>query len=153
MPLRSMRIDRDVRPLLTERLMLRRSLPEDAEAIAVYRFDPDVLRHQGWERTDAEGIAREIGEMAARAPGGTRRVGAVHGLRAGGRLVDDVGLSRVEDEPEVIKIGYTIAPAFPGRGYATEAVGGFGIPQDLDRSFARLVEILDAALRSWNPTT
>ncbi len=34
-----------------------------------------------------------------------------------------------------------------------EAVGGFGIPQDLDRSFGRLVEILDAALRGWNPTT
>ena len=34
-----------------------------------------------------------------------------------------VGLSRVEGEPEAIKIGYTIAPAFQGRGYATEAVG------------------------------
>ncbi len=64
-----MRIDRDVRLLLAERLMLRRSLPEDAEAIAAYRSDPDVYRYQGWERTDAEGIAREIGEMATRAPG------------------------------------------------------------------------------------
>jgi hypothetical protein len=32
-----------------------------------------------------------------------------------------------------------------------EALGGFGIPQDIDRSFARLVEILDTALRNWNP--
>lgn len=32
-----------------------------------------------------------------------------------------------------------------------EAVGGFGLPQDVDRSFARLVEILDAALRTWKP--
>lgn len=34
---------------------------------------------------------------------------------------------------------------------ALEALGGFGLPQDVDRSFARLVEILDAALRNWNP--
>jgi AcrR family transcriptional regulator len=32
-----------------------------------------------------------------------------------------------------------------------EVVGGFGLPQDVDRSFDRLVEILDAALRNWNP--
>lgn len=28
-----------------------------------------------------------------------------------------------------------------------EALGGFGLPQDVDRSYERLVEILDAALR------
>jgi AcrR family transcriptional regulator len=32
-----------------------------------------------------------------------------------------------------------------------EAAGGFGLPQDVDRSFERLVELLDAALRTWNP--
>ncbi len=34
---------------------------------------------------------------------------------------------------------------------ALEAVGGFGLPRDVDRSFARLVEMLDASLRSWRP--
>jgi AcrR family transcriptional regulator len=32
-----------------------------------------------------------------------------------------------------------------------EAGGGFGLPQDVDRSFNRLVEILDTALRNWTP--
>ena len=32
------------------------------------------------------------------------------------------GLSPAEDEPGVIKIGYTMSPAYQGRGYATEAV-------------------------------
>ena len=37
-------------------------------------------------------------------------------------------------------------------GFVTlEAAGGFGLPQDVDRSFARLVEMLDASLRSWRP--
>ncbi|MGZ8597463.1 MAG: WHG domain-containing protein [Actinomycetota bacterium] len=37
-------------------------------------------------------------------------------------------------------------------GFVTlEAVGGFGLPRDVDRSFARLVRILDTAFRDWCP--
>ncbi len=37
-------------------------------------------------------------------------------------------------------------------GFVTlEAVGGFGLPRDVDRSFARLVQILDTAFRDWCP--
>jgi aminoglycoside 6'-N-acetyltransferase len=43
--------------------------------------------------------------------------------RSSGRLVGDVGTSLADGEPGVIKVGYTIAPAFQGRGYGTEAVG------------------------------
>jgi RimJ/RimL family protein N-acetyltransferase len=119
-----MRADADFEPLVTERLLLRRSLPEDAEAIAAYRSDPDVYRYQGWERTDAEGIRAELEEMAARAPGepgGWVQLSVEE--RESGRLLGDVGLSPADGEPGVIKVGYTIAPAFQERGYATEAVG------------------------------
>jgi AcrR family transcriptional regulator len=34
---------------------------------------------------------------------------------------------------------------------ALEAVDGFGIPQDVDRSYARLVDLLDTALVGWRP--
>lgn len=64
-----MRIDTGFEPLVTERLMLRRSRPEDAETISAYRSDPDVNRYQGWKRTDPEGVRREIQDMAGRAPG------------------------------------------------------------------------------------
>jgi RimJ/RimL family protein N-acetyltransferase len=115
--------DPDFEPLVTERLLLRRSAPEDAEAIAAYRSDPDVYRHQGWERTDAEGIRAELEEIAGRAPGepgGWAQLSVEE--RESGRLVGDVGLAPADGEPGVIKVGYTIAPAFQGRGYATEAV-------------------------------
>ena len=36
--------------LTPERLVLRRSRPDDAEAISAYRSDPEVHRHQGWDR-------------------------------------------------------------------------------------------------------
>jgi RimJ/RimL family protein N-acetyltransferase len=119
-----MRVDSDPVPLLTERLRLRRSVPEDADAISAYRSDPEVRRTQGWERTDPESVRSDIEEMAGRAPGepgGWVQFSVEE--RDGGRLVGDVGLSPADGEPGVIKVGYTMSPAFQRRGYATEAVG------------------------------
>jgi len=118
-----MRVDPDFEPLLTERLRLRRSLPEDADAISAYRSDPEVNRTQGWERTDPGSVRADIEEMAARAPGelgGWVQFSVEE--RDGDRLIGDVGISPADGEAGVIKVGYTMSPAFQGRGYATEAV-------------------------------
>jgi aminoglycoside 6'-N-acetyltransferase len=117
-----MRIDARPEPMVTARLLLRRSRPGDAEAISAYRSDPTVHRYQGWDRTDPEGIRTEIERMAERSPGDLGWVQFSVEERDGGRLVGDVGISPAEDEPGVIKLGYTMAPEFQGRGYATEAV-------------------------------
>jgi RimJ/RimL family protein N-acetyltransferase len=119
-----MRIDTHFEPIETDRLRLRRSKPEDADTISAYRSDPAVHRYQGWERTDPEGVRAEIEEMAHRSPGtsgGWTQLSVED--RETGQLVGDVGLSPADDEPGVIKIGYTMSPVFQGRGYATEAVG------------------------------
>jgi RimJ/RimL family protein N-acetyltransferase len=119
-----MRADRQFEPILTERLRLRRSRPEDAAAISAYRSDPDVHRYQGWDRTDPRGIRMEIEEMAGRAPGepgGWVQLSLER--REDEELVGDVGLAPADGELGVIKVGYTVAPAFQRRGYATEAVG------------------------------
>ena len=119
-----MRVDTDPEPLLTERLRLRRSVPEDADAISAYRTDPEVNRTQGWERTDPESVRADIEEMAGRAPGepgGWVQFSVEE--RDGGSLIGDVGISPADGEAGVIKVGYTMSPAFQGRGYATEAVG------------------------------
>ena len=115
--------DHDLEPIVTERLVLRRSHADDAPMISAYRSDPQVHRYQGWERTDHEGVREEIESMASRAPGdpgGWVQLSVEE--RDTGRLVGDVGMSPAEDEPGVIKVGYTMDPAFQGRGYATEAV-------------------------------
>jgi RimJ/RimL family protein N-acetyltransferase len=114
----------DFEPIVTDRLRLRRSVPEDAERISAYRSDPNVSRFQGWERVDADGIRAELEGMAARSPGepgGWVQFSVEE--RDTGRLVGDVGLSPVDGEPDTIKVGYTIAPEFQGRGYGTEAMG------------------------------
>jgi RimJ/RimL family protein N-acetyltransferase len=118
-----MRADPRFEELVTERLRLRRSVAADAPTISTYRSDPDVHRFQGWERTDVEAVRAEVEEMADRAPGaagGWVQLTVVEA--ATGHIVGDVGMSPVDDEPGVIKVGYTIAPASQGRGYATEAV-------------------------------
>jgi aminoglycoside 6'-N-acetyltransferase len=117
-----MGVDTGFENVATERLWLRRSRPEDAERIASYRSDPDVARYQGWERTDPDGVRAEIEQMARRAPGDPGWVQLSLVDRASGQLVGDVGISPAAGEPGVLKVGYTVAPEFQGRGYATEAV-------------------------------
>lgn len=122
-PVAVVRTDPNFRELVTERLRLRRSAPDDAAAISAYRSDPEVHRFQGWERTDEAAVRAEIQEMEGRAPGqpgGWVQLSVEE--RTTGRFVGDVGLSAVEGEPGVVKVGYTIAPTFQGRGYGTEAV-------------------------------
>jgi len=118
-----MHVDTGPEPIETERLLLRRSRPEDAATISAYRSDPNVNRQQGWDRTDLEGVLADIVEMSGRSPGEPGGwVQFTVEERGGGRIVGDVGLSVVDGEPGVIKVGYTIDPAFQGLGYATEAI-------------------------------
>ena len=118
-----MRTDPGFRELRTERLLLRRSLPGDAEAISAYRSDPTVHEHQGWSRTDPDYVRAEIEEMLRRAPGEAGWVQFTVETLEGGRLVGDVGLSPRADEPGVVMLGYTIDPSEQRKGYATEAMG------------------------------
>ena len=118
-----MRPDGSFEPLLTQRMRMRRSVPEDAEEISAYRTDPVVRRYQGWGDTGPEDVRAAIEEMVGRAPGEPGGwVQLTVEDRGTGRLIGDVGLSLAEHDPGVIKIGYTIAPEFQGAGYATEAV-------------------------------
>ena len=118
-----MRVDRDFQPIVTERLRLRRSTPDDARTISAYRSDPDVHSQQGWERIDHEGVLADITDMSGRSPGEPGGwVQFTVEERESGRLVGDVGFAVVDGERGVVKVGYTIAPAFQGLGYATEAM-------------------------------
>mgnify|MGYP003415232410 CR=1 FL=1 len=61
-----MHVDTGPQPIETERLLLRRSRPEDAATISAYRSDPNVNRQQGWDRTDLEGVLADIVEIGRR---------------------------------------------------------------------------------------
>ncbi|EGJ77172.1 putative acetyltransferase [Streptomyces sp. Tu6071] len=110
-------------PLLaTPRLHLRRFRPEDAAVLAAYRSVPEVARYQGWSapvgEEEARLLVREFAAVDPEAPGWFQY--AVE-ERATGALVGDVGV-RLDENGMQADLGFTLAPAAQGRGFATEAV-------------------------------
>ena len=117
-------MDRDWTPLRTPRLVLRRFREDDAAVLAAYRSDPDVARYQSWDTPYAVETARafvhEMSEVTPGLPGEWFQVAV--SLTAAGPPVGDVAFSPREHDPRIVEIGYTVAPPFQRRGYATEAV-------------------------------
>ena len=108
-------------PLRTERLELRRCAAADLEPLLAVFGDAAVMRYVGAERRP---LGRDqVSALLARADADW----AEHGFgllaimeRETGRLVGEAGLQYLEAGPD-IEIGYTLARAAWGRGYATEA--------------------------------
>jgi ribosomal-protein-alanine N-acetyltransferase len=108
-------------PLVTERLMLRRFTAVDLESLLAVFGDAEVMRYVGAERRplDRDGVAGLL--AAAEAHWSAHGFGLLAIVdRESGRLVGEAGLQVLEDGPDV-EVGYTLARAVWGRGYATEA--------------------------------
>jgi aminoglycoside 6'-N-acetyltransferase len=109
-------------PAASERLVLRRFGAADAEPFHAYRNDPDVARYQSWDgiaRDEAEAFVREQASAELGAPGRWCQIAIA--LGDSGELVGDVGVCVAGDGASA-EIGFTLARAHQGRGYATEAV-------------------------------
>ena len=106
--------------LATERLDIRRFRPADAVAFAAYRSDPAVARYQSWTPPvpldEARRLVTSFAEDSEDAPGWFQY--AVE-LRAEGALIGDVAIRR---RGRLAELGCTLASAYQGKGYATEAV-------------------------------
>src|SRR5262245_53434918 len=107
-------------PLVTPRLLLRRLEDGDAEALFSYRSLPEVAKYQGWDSFDMADAARLIASQAERQPGvpGTWLQLAIVD-RESNRIAGDCGLHFIIDDPRLMEIGITLAPAFQHRGCAT----------------------------------
>ncbi len=108
--------------LQTERLLLRPLRESDMPAFAAYRADPEVSRYQSWigcSEEEARSLLEEQRRTVAFAPGTWLQLAME--LQGGGALVGDCAVHVLEDA-RLAEIGFTLAPAHQGRGYATEAV-------------------------------
>ena len=108
--------------LTTARLVIRRFRPADAEALAAYRSDPVVARYQSWKAPlsteEATELVRVFQNADPTAPGWFQYAIA---RRDDDVLIGDIGVNRHENGMQA-EIGFTLARAWWGRGYAYEAV-------------------------------
>jgi RimJ/RimL family protein N-acetyltransferase len=118
-------------PIETDRLLLRSFGPDDVDEMLDVYGDADVMRFIPGGVLDARATARMLAAYAsAQATRGYAVWGIV--LKSTGRLIGDAGFNVFAEtgEPE---LGYSLARATWGNGYASEAARGC-----LDAAFAHL---------------
>jgi RimJ/RimL family protein N-acetyltransferase len=110
-------------PFTTARLTVRALRLDDAEALTAYRNDPDVARYQDWALPYPLERARQV-IRDSHHPGNRPAAGEGWQLAVDldGRLIGDVYLG-LDATGSVATLGYTLAAAHHGAGYALEAVG------------------------------
>jgi len=149
-------IDSGFDQLSSPRLTIRRFRASDAEALAAYRADPEVARYQAWESASLEEAHAFIESLATRHPGQPGWFQFAFGLEPSGQLIGDCGLRRARGEPGQAELGFTLARAHQGQGYAAEAVSRvltyafetlllhrvFGVTDERNRASQRLLERL-----------
>jgi RimJ/RimL family protein N-acetyltransferase len=115
--------DPDFSRLRTDRLVIRRFHPDDAVTFAAYRSDPDVARYQDWDSCTPQQADDFVREMAVAHPGvpGEWFQFAIADKESDEHL-GDVGLGVDAEHPSRAELGFTLATAHQGKGYATEAV-------------------------------
>jgi RimJ/RimL family protein N-acetyltransferase len=108
--------------ITSERLVLRRFRAADAETLAAYRSDPEVARYQSWTAPVPIERAREIvARLAAGDPGAPGWFQYAIELAGDHVMIGDVGVDRNPNGMQA-EIGFSLARAYQGRGYAAEAV-------------------------------
>jgi RimJ/RimL family protein N-acetyltransferase len=110
----------------SDRLLLRRPVPNDLEAMLVGWSDPEMTRYTG-TRPDVRGFLTQlIADMQAKRPGETDPGGPWYQFvverKEDGAVVGDLGAGFGVPGERQVELGYRILPSFQGRGYAREAV-------------------------------
>ena len=109
-------------PLRTERLVLRAAVPSDLSALMGYYGDPLVVRHLLHDVLDEALVAEKLKRFQANtAPSGVGDALSLVIERDGGVIGDVMLRFTFGDPPSVAEVGWVLAPASAGQGYATEA--------------------------------
>ncbi len=127
----------DIGTIVTERLVLRLLMPEDAPAMYTIFSDPEVMRYgAGSPWTTMEQADEYLVKGAENlSSGAALRVGIA--LQATGALIGQAGLWAFSEQNRRCDIGYSLAREHWGKGYASEALCallGYGFDRlDLNR--------------------
>jgi len=135
-------------PLETNRLILRRVLPTDAEAIFSYASRPEVTANLTWRthRSLEDTYLFIQGLQCGYAEGTAADWGIV--CKADGRFVGTIGMAHVSRIHGYGEVGYVLHPDYWGRGIVTEALGAI-----IDFSFAHGLNRVEAVHAVENPAS
>jgi RimJ/RimL family protein N-acetyltransferase len=109
--------------LTTPRLILRPFTTNDLAPFMAYRNDPLVARYQGWDgitREQAQAFIEAQQEARPGVPGQWLQIAIER--RDTGVLIGDCALKVAADDVRQAELGYTLARAQQGHGFASEAV-------------------------------
>ena len=103
----------------TERLLLRKILPDDAERVYAWMGDPEVCKYERWEpHPNADYVRGYIHAVF----NGYESERLYHwGIELDGALIGSVCMVNVDDNDQKAVLGYCLAREFWSNGYATEA--------------------------------
>ena len=108
--------------LETARLIVRPFTEEDIAALIIYRSHPEVARYQLWDAPYTNAAAQAFWErqrqVVPNTPNSWQQLALEH--KASGQLIGDCALHTVDLHQ--VELGYTLAPAYQGRGYMSEAL-------------------------------
>lgn len=106
-------------PILTPRLMLRRYHPSDLPVLAAMNADPVVMQYLGRPLTtlQTEAMMERINRSLADNGYGMAAVER----RTDGAILGMCGFSPEVWYPDDLELGWRLAPAYWGQGYASEA--------------------------------
>ncbi len=109
--------------LNTQRLKLRDFTAADLPAFTAYRHDPAVARYQSWESYDMD-MAQQFfalqQALSFNQPGSWYQI-AIADLHSDAILGDCV-VHFIEDDDQLVEIGFTLATEHQGQGYGKEAI-------------------------------
>ncbi len=110
-------------PLLEgERVMLRRIMPGDAEDMYEYSRQPELTRFLLWDpHPSIEHTKRYIAYLQERYKARELYDWAVV-LKESGKMIGTCGFASYHRETRIAEVGYVIAPAYQGCGFAPEAL-------------------------------
>jgi RimJ/RimL family protein N-acetyltransferase len=108
-------------PVTTERLTVRMMRERDLPTLLAYRNHPVIARYQDWELPYREETARGFIDDQAALDGPARGRWVQLALEYDGELVGDVAVG-LDDAGTQATVGYTLAAAHHGKGFAREAL-------------------------------
>jgi RimJ/RimL family protein N-acetyltransferase len=98
----------------------------DAPALAAYRDLPEIARYQSWPMPftpgDASQLLEDQADLDDLPPTGWVQIAIEHAGEVTSEVIGDLAVNLMADGC-VAEIGFTLAPAHHGKGYASEAAG------------------------------